>query len=381
MILSRLLKSLFFRKKTTPSLPATQEPRQPFFRHKGIPSVLVMTHSYHGNGAAVMLVFLLKWLINIRGWQVQALSTGLSPGDKEVLENIGVGLVDAVNPEQYDFAICNTVVSGLTYLDQYAHHLPCILWVHEGEFVIWNSRIQLGDCKRLFSACRQVVFQTQWQAERIFGSFTSGFAEHQYVVIPNCLPDLVNADEVKSEKRLADKRIVFVGGVYDRKRPLDLIKAVIKLGRNDIECIFVGTTDHMPQEMQVVLKTDNRFRVTGEVSRKVATAILASADVLSLPSGDESQPLVLLEAAQLNIPIIISDLPVYRSIWKHGENCLIHPVGDVERLAIHLETCLTGKAPMPKIPSDKDFNQSEFLDNFGKTLRNSLPESLKAYEK
>jgi glycosyltransferase involved in cell wall biosynthesis len=379
MILSRILKNLFSQNKAQPSLQMDSGGEPPFFRNEGIPSILVMTHSYQGNGAAVMLVFVLEWLVRVRGWQVQALSTELSDGDKKFLKRMGVGLVSAVNPEQYDFAICNTVVSGFAYVEQFGHHLPCLLWVHEGEIVLWNSRGALGDWKRIFSMSKHVVFQTRWQAERIFGSFTSGFMEDQYSVIPNCLPNIPKKSELEAIDGSEKKKIVFIGGVYDRKRPFDLMQAVLKIDRSDIECIFVGTTDLLSSEMQAVLSRDSRFRVTGEVNRQAATAILATADVLSLPSGDESQPIVLLEAAALNVPIVISDLSVHRGIWTHGENCLVHPVGDVDCLAMHLTTCLAGNAPRPVLPKNADFSQHTFFDRFEMLFDRFLPEKLKHY--
>ena len=230
-----------------------------------------------------------------------------------------------------------------------------------------------------FSIAKKVIFQTHWQAERIYGSFTSGFAEDQYSVIPNCLPNIPEKGESEAKSRSEKKRIVFIGGVYDRKRPFDLMQAVLKLDRSDLECLFVGTTDLLSSEMQAVLKRDDRFRVTGEVSREMATSILASADVLSLPSSDESQPVVLLEAAELNVPIVISDLPVYRGIWTHGENCLIHPVGDVDCLAMHLATCLAGNAPRPVLSRIEDFSRQTFFDGFGKLFSDFLPHTLKRY--
>ena len=380
-MLFRILKDIFFPKKEILNFRQPQAVASPFIRDDAVPSILVLTHSYQGNGAAVMLMFLLEWLVKIQGWQVQALTTGLTDGDKEALTNIGVGLVDAVNPEQYDFAVCNTVVSGLNYIEKFCNYLPCLLWVHEGEFVLWNSRMALGDWKRIINLSKHIVFQTNWQAEHIFGSFISNISSSRYSVIPNCLPEINFTSNNKKIATSNKKRIVFIGGVYDRKRPFDLVQAALKLKQKDIECLFVGTTDHITPEMRSIIEKDARFQLTGEISHAATTDILASADVLVLPSSDESQPLVLLEAAHLNVPVIISDLPVYRGIWTNGVNCLMHAVGDIDCLAKHLETALAGRAPKPLLPSGEDFSQATFFDHFDKVFCKLLPESLKTYGK
>lgn len=322
-----------------------------------------------------MLMFLLGWLVRDLGWQVNALSTGLPEADKRALLGLGVGLVEAVDPEQYDFAIVNTVVSGLGHVERVGKHLPCLLWVHEGETVLWNS-IPTGYWKSIFSACAHIVFQSRWQAERIFGSFVSSLPESRYSVIPNCLPTMPTSEGLSFQKTPGKKRIIFIGGVYDRKRPADLVEAVLKLGRNDVECILVGTTEHvrsLPAATQATLANDARFQLIGEVSRPEATAYLASADVLSLPSADESQPLVLLEATHLHVPVVISDLPVYRDFWVNGQNCLKHAVGDVDGLAAHLRTCLEGKAPVPTILGESEVSPDVFHARFRRVLLDLLP--------
>jgi hypothetical protein len=44
-------------------------------------------------------------------------------------------------------------------------------------------------------------------------------------------------------------------------------------------------------------------------------------------------PLTTLEAAMIERPMVLSDLPVYEGIWRHGRNCLLFPVGAIGMLA------------------------------------------------
>jgi glycosyltransferase involved in cell wall biosynthesis len=61
--------------------------------------------------------------------------------------------------------------------------------------------------------------------------------------------------------------------------------------------------------------------------------ILNTADVFSLPSESEVLPLATIEAAMLEKAILLSDLSVYGGLWRHGHNCLLHPVGAVGLIA------------------------------------------------
>lgn len=370
-MLWRVVKSIFGSKGRPPEAQASGEAVRTgsaFLRDPDIPSVLVCTHSYRGNGAAEMLLFLLRRLMLERKWQVHALSVDLAAEDREVLEGLGIGLVESADPDQYDFALANTLVSGLPLLKTLDRRLPCVLWAHEGEVLLWGCNWPVMDLKRTFAMAAHLVFQSAWQAERIFGSFISNLPDSRVSVIPNCLPSVPAAGQLPRPRNSGKKRVVFVGSVYGRKHPGDLAEAIVHLARQDVECIFVGDINQMdtlPERHRALLRDDSRFTLTGLVSREVATSYLASADALCLPSEDESQPLVLLEAAHFGVPIVISDLPVYRGTWVHGKNCLMHQVGDVQGLANCLGICLDGNAPRSEMPSEFDSSQERFLQRFG----------------
>jgi glycosyltransferase involved in cell wall biosynthesis len=135
-------------------------------------------------------------------------------------------------------------------------------------------------------------------------------------------------------------RVVFVGGVYGRKRPQDLVDAVLALGRDDLECLFVGPVDGIDtigrEHVQKIRSRPDCFQLLGELDRKTGLEYVLSADVFCLPSADESQPIAPLEAASLGVPCLLSELSPYRGTWKHGDNSLLSPVGDVAQLQRNL---------------------------------------------
>jgi glycosyltransferase involved in cell wall biosynthesis len=62
-------------------------------------------------------------------------------------------------------------------------------------------------------------------------------------------------------------------------------------------------------------------------------ALYRAADVLGFPSTREGFGLVVLEAMAAGVPVVTSDLPVFREHLTDGEDCLMAPVGDSGPLA------------------------------------------------
>ena len=119
---------------------------------------------------------------------------------------------------------------------------------------------------------------------------------------------------------------------------------MIALARDDVECVFVGSTEGIdtigPDNVEKIKGRPGLFILAGELDRKSGLEYLASADIFCLPSGDESQPIAPLEAATLGVPCALTDLPAYAGTWEHGLNCLMNPVGDVALLRWNLRTLL-----------------------------------------
>ena len=300
--------------------------------------VLVATHSYSGNGAAVMLLAVLEYWVKRLQWNVDVL-LDMNTEVPEDLARTGVNVFPTADPANYDFALVNTVVSA-NYVDMLAPRVKTVLWVHEGDTVIFGSPAPPGKWRHLFRLPWKVVFQSPWQPEVVFRSFLS---DGQFVCVRNGLPPIPQALAPRTRPP-GKKRIAFVGGVYGRKRPNDLVDAVLGLKRDDVECVFVGTTANIDtigaENVDKIKSRPDLFLLPGELNRANTLEYLAGADVFCLPSGDESQPIAPLEAAALNVPCALSDLPPYKGIWKHGVNCLLFPVGDTALLRWNLNVLL-----------------------------------------
>jgi glycosyltransferase involved in cell wall biosynthesis len=85
-----------------------------------------------------------------------------------------------------------------------------------------------------------------------------------------------------------------------------------------------------------------RFR--GELGHGQTLQLLSRCGVFVSTSEEETQGLALLEAAALEMPLVVTDLPPYVGIWQHGHNCLVSPVGDVPALQANVQSLLTDPA-------------------------------------
>jgi glycosyltransferase involved in cell wall biosynthesis len=71
----------------------------------------------------------------------------------------------------------------------------------------------------------------------------------------------------------------------------------------------------------------------GTVAEEDMASWYRAADVLAFPSVKEGFGLAVLEAMSAGLPVVTSDLPVFREYLVPDRDALLVPVGDVEGLA------------------------------------------------
>jgi glycosyltransferase involved in cell wall biosynthesis len=169
-------------------------------------------------------------------------------------------------------------------------------------------------------------------------------------------------------------RIVCIGTIDERKRQGDLVRAVAALGRADVECVFIGKYYNLDEEeRRIAAGNPALIKILNEMSNADALAWLRSADLFCLPSRTESQPISILEAASLGKPLVITDLPSYRGIWRHPQNCLLYPAGDIGGLVNSLTALLTSPYLRKRLgaaarETASRFSETAFLARFDAML-------------
>jgi len=316
--------------------------------------LLVATHSFRREGAALILCELIAHLRERQRWAVDVLHPGDGPL-AQPLRALGVRFVERAARADYDVALVNSIV-GHAMVGQLARALPVVLWVHEGRSYVANTDATPRALAAAFAAARAIVVQCAWQASRVFASFLSDADLRRVHVVPCGVRDLTahargspvspahttpaSPAHGPIARREHGARVAFVGSVHPRKRVADLARAIARLDDVDLECVAIGATDRLDRfgaaDRAAMTAHPDRFRLLGAVEDEDLPAWLASSDFFCHPSGDETQAMATLEAAHFGLPAAISRLPAYEGIWTDGTDCLMHAPGDVEHLARNL---------------------------------------------
>jgi len=116
-----------------------------------------------------------------------------------------------------------------------------------------------------------------------------------------------------------------------------LIRAAAKLSASRI--LIVGTGDRRERLAELIrsMELDDRVILSGFQPEADLDALLASCDVLCLPSLERTEAfgLVLLEAMRFGKPVVVSDIPGSGTGWvvRQANHGLLTPPGDPAALA------------------------------------------------
>jgi glycosyltransferase-like protein len=146
--------------------------------------------------------------------------------------------------------------------------------------------------------------------------------------------------------------ILSVGGIEPRKGSDTLVRAIAALkqaGRHPVHAVVGGHSfqDYRAYRDRVLaslpglgLSLDDDVVLLGTVPDAELPAWYAAADVLAFPSTKEGWGLAVLEAMSAGLPVVTSDLPVFREFLSPGRDALMVPVDDPPALAAALTKIL-----------------------------------------
>ena len=207
----------------------------------------------------------------------------------------------------------------------------------------------LIDCQRqaIVEPDRVLVVSEQWQ----------GILRDEYGraadVVPNGVdPDRLAAPPADYRAALraligATDRFLFlaVGGVEPRKGSVHAFAALARLRRAGVNAMLAVVGGHSFQDYTAYrdaalatlpdlgLALGRDVVLLGTVDERELAGWYHSADALCFPSVKEGWGLAVLEAMCAGLPVIASDLPVFREYLVHGENALLPPAADDVALA------------------------------------------------
>ncbi len=140
--------------------------------------------------------------------------------------------------------------------------------------------------------------------------------------------------------------VLTVGGIEPRKGSLTLLEGFVKLRETVPEALLLiagGTTlfdyraelERFAERADQLGVTEHVWRL-GALESEELERLFRAADVFAFPSVKEGFGLAALEAIAVGLPLVASDLDVFRGFLTDGESALLTPVGDADALAYAL---------------------------------------------
>lgn len=140
-------------------------------------------------------------------------------------------------------------------------------------------------------------------------------------------------------------RVLFVGGLTERKGVLDLLHASTQLIREGVEheLVLVGGRPDEGAEAQPesLREPPPHVRMVGEFSPEDMPQAYTGADIFCLPSWWEAMPLSVLEAQACGLPVVVTDVGEVTRMVKDGETGLVVGARDRPALADALRLLIT----------------------------------------
>lgn len=189
--------------------------------------------------------------------------------------------------------------------------------------------------------------------------------------------DKKRAEKFKKKYNLKSPIVLSVGLVFPRKGIIDFIKTARKVPEANF--IWAGKILKyrvINRELNSELKNKPKnFLLAGYVEDLIGA--FSAADIFFFPSKEENEGIVILEAASMKKPILVRDIPVFRSYLKEGGNCLMGKTND--EFTAQIKHLLQNSSLRKKLANNaKKLAESKSLKKIGEKLKEAYNSLLKS---
>ena len=160
------------------------------------------------------------------------------------------------------------------------------------------------------------------------------------------VPNAIASKYFEVQRSPVPGRVLFAGRLIRRKGVLDLIRAVAQVGAPVRRVVLAGAlsdavyVDSLRQEI-ARCGLPNLFDFRGLLDERAMLAEFATAEVLVLPSYQETAPMVIQQAMACGVPVLASNVGgIASQICDGTSGMLFHP-GDIVGIAASLGRVLT----------------------------------------
>lgn len=255
--------------------------------------------------------------------------------------------------------------------------IKVVVHLHGSEFEKWFNSITTNRQKRIKLFLRRVdilvVLGSKWK--------------HKILRIEPSTRVAVVSNTVDIPSRLACWNenvfnILFLGVLINRKGVADLIEAISLLEEQNklgnIRVIIAGNGSKFVELKNLVQEKglENIVDFIGWVNREQKKRILASSQLLVLPSYNEGMPVSILEAISYGLPVIATDVGDINSAVINGKNGFLFQPGNIEVLADRIYQISHNKKLFQKMSrnsrqlAEKSFSSKNYFNVVSSIYRN-----------
>jgi glycosyltransferase involved in cell wall biosynthesis len=222
--------------------------------------------------------------------------------------------------------------------------LPMIVHLHAAQFAQFYERLPRF-ARWLTRRILQIppVIVVLGPASRRFVTEVLNVPTAKVRIVPNGVP----AAPLPRSLQTRTRQILFVGNLSERKGVGDLLQALSLPGwdRAHTRVILAGGGDVAGYRHQAqALGLGDWVEWTGWVERDQVAQLMASADILVLPSYDEGLPLVILEAMAQGVAVVCTPVGEIGQVIENQHQALFVSPGDPQGLAGQLQRLLNDEA-------------------------------------
>ncbi|MCA1658963.1 MAG: glycosyltransferase [Verrucomicrobiaceae bacterium] len=307
--------------------------------------VLFVSHETTLSGAPIQLVHLAGWL-HKAGWDISVASPDEGP-ISEMLTAAGVATV--MEPTlltdlehgwlrercgEFDVIVANTIASWPAVRAAHLERRPVLWYLHE-TLVAVRLIQAIPEMRSALGMADLLVTPTQ-QTARVY----EGLTEAPIEVVPYGIPSPPAYPRERSERL----RFLTLGSFEPRKGHDVLGDAIRRLdAATRARCRFkmAGRVldDAFYKALQDRVAVLDNVDLIEALNHSTALTLLNDADVVVLPSRDETMPIVILEAMGLGKAVISTDVGGVREWLRDGINGLLVEKENPEALARAMASC------------------------------------------
>jgi 2-deoxystreptamine N-acetyl-D-glucosaminyltransferase/2-deoxystreptamine glucosyltransferase len=265
-------------------------------------------------------------------WALTALPTALGRGDRPV---------DVVHAHQGE----DLAVLPLARLAARRHRCPLVVTVHcSVAHTLTGRSVKARLLRRLGGWVERSVLRRSDAVVVLTGRTATalraaGVRAERITTIPSGFdPALFAGSRDDVFPALGRPRIGYVGRLAPQKRADLLVRAFDRMTvPAELVVVGDGPDRDLVRRLAAESPTADRITLAGFVHHPAVPAVLASLDVLVLPSAYEEMGSVLTEAMASGLPVVASDVGGIPEVVRHEETGLLVPPGHVEALAAALD--------------------------------------------